>query len=97
MMPIKLSRSTVGTCRVGNAMSETKPQRRWFSFSIRDLLWLTMVVALATGWWLERHSSNSWRSIRSEDGDVTINNQNTGERVFLRGDGSATATIGIKR
>ena len=23
-------------------------------FSIRDLLWLTVVVALALGWWLDR-------------------------------------------
>jgi hypothetical protein len=23
-------------------------------FTIRDLLWLTLVVALATGWWLDR-------------------------------------------
>jgi hypothetical protein len=25
-----------------------------FRFTIRDLLWLTVVVALAVGWWLER-------------------------------------------
>jgi len=25
-------------------------------FSIRDLLWLTLVVALAVGWWLEHRS-----------------------------------------
>ena len=24
-----------------------------FRFTIRDLLWLTLVVALATGWWLD--------------------------------------------
>ena len=34
-------------------MTETKPKRRWFTFSIRDLLWLTVVVALAVGWWLD--------------------------------------------
>jgi hypothetical protein len=28
-------------------MTETKPQRRWFRFSIRELLWLTVVAALA--------------------------------------------------
>ena len=33
-------------------MTETKPKRRWFTFSIRDLLWLTLVVALAIGWWI---------------------------------------------
>ena len=56
-------------------------------FNIRDLLWLTVVVALAAGWWLERHSHNSWHSIRSEDGSVMIFNHNTGEEVFLRTDG----------
>jgi len=25
-------------------------------FTIRDLLWLTLVVALAVGWWLDRRS-----------------------------------------
>ncbi len=25
-------------------------------FSIRDLLWLTVVVALAVGWWLDRQN-----------------------------------------
>ena len=34
-------------------MSETKPKRRWFRFSIRDLLLLTVIVGLATGWWLD--------------------------------------------
>jgi len=25
-------------------------------FTIRDLLWLTLVVALALGWWIERRN-----------------------------------------
>ena len=25
-----------------------------FRFSIRDLLWLTLVVAMVVGWWLDR-------------------------------------------
>jgi len=28
-----------------------------FRFTIRDVLWLTVVVALAVGWWLERTRS----------------------------------------
>ena len=28
--------------------------RSLLTFSIRDLLWLTIVVALALGWWLDR-------------------------------------------
>ena len=30
-------------------MNET-PKRGWLTFSIRDLMWLTVVVALAVGW-----------------------------------------------
>jgi hypothetical protein len=26
-----------------------------FRFTIRDVLWLTVVVALATGWWVDRN------------------------------------------
>jgi len=26
-----------------------------FRFTIRDLLWLTLVVGLAVGWWIEHH------------------------------------------
>jgi Bacterial type II/III secretion system short domain len=34
-------------------MTETKPKRRWFSFSIRDVMLVTVIVALAIGWWLD--------------------------------------------
>ena len=36
-----------------NAMTETKPKRRWFRFSIRDLLLSFIVIALALGWWVD--------------------------------------------
>jgi uncharacterized protein HemX len=36
-------------------MTETKPKRRWFRFSIRDLLWLTVVVGMGLGWWIDHH------------------------------------------
>ena len=38
-------------------MTETKPKRRWFRFSIRDVLLVTAIVALAVGWWLD-HLTN---------------------------------------
>lgn len=31
-----------------------------FRFTTRDVLWLTVVVALAAGWWMDR-SSLAWR------------------------------------
>ena len=31
-------------------MTETKPKRRWFRFSIRDLLWLAALIAMGLGW-----------------------------------------------
>jgi hypothetical protein len=30
-----------------------------FRFSIRDLLWLTLVMALAVGWWIDRQRSDA--------------------------------------
>jgi len=32
-----------------------------FHFSIRDVLWLTMVVALAVGWWVEHRRAETER------------------------------------
>jgi hypothetical protein len=37
----------------GTAMAETKPKRRWFTFSIRELLLVTAIIALVAGWWLD--------------------------------------------
>jgi Bacterial type II/III secretion system short domain len=34
-------------------MNEAKPKRRWFHYSIRELLLLTVIIALAVGWLLD--------------------------------------------
>ncbi|MGI8982826.1 MAG: hypothetical protein ACR2FY_26620 [Pirellulaceae bacterium] len=34
-----------------------KPKRRWYIFSIRDLFWVTVVVALAVAWFVEQRRS----------------------------------------
>ena len=34
-------------------MTEAKPKRRWFRFSIRDILLTTAIIALVAGWWLD--------------------------------------------
>ena len=38
---------------LGTAMTETKRKRRWFRFSINDLLLIMVISALATAWWLD--------------------------------------------
>jgi len=35
------------------AKMSDKPKRRWFHFSIRDLLLVTMIVAVCVAWWLD--------------------------------------------
>ena len=40
-------------------MTETKPKRRWFRFSIRDLLLVTAIVALIIGWRLDHRELNA--------------------------------------
>jgi hypothetical protein len=32
-----------------------------FRFTIRDVLWLTVVVGMAVGWWLDNHHDNNRR------------------------------------
>ena len=35
---------------------EENPRRRWLRVSIRDLAWLTLVVAILFAWWMDRAS-----------------------------------------
>jgi hypothetical protein len=37
-----------------------------FRFSIRDLLWLTALVAMGCGWWMERRQGNEGRLLIKE-------------------------------
>jgi len=42
-------------------------------FSIRDLLWLTLVVALAVGWWVDRwHLSESFDKYKRDAVDPML-------------------------
>ena len=52
-----------------------------FRFSIRELLWLTLVVGVTTGWWLESHRSNQWRQ-RAEIAAGQLEAENLGRMVF---------------
>ena len=52
-------------------MTETKPNRRWFSFSIRDLFLITAVVAIGVAWWLDhRRLAEKLDSLYGTDADV---------------------------
>jgi hypothetical protein len=35
-------------------------------FTIRDLLWLTVVVALAVAWWVDHHDLIRYKAVYSE-------------------------------
>jgi hypothetical protein len=50
-------------------------------FAIRDWFWLAVVVGLAAGWWIDRHSIDSWRTQKDISGNPVIVNQKTGEEV----------------
>jgi hypothetical protein len=39
-------------------------------FTIRDLLWLTLVVALATGWWLHHRAWAQKYSATAHDSEI---------------------------
>ena len=56
-------------------MNETKPKRRWFSFSIRDLLWLTVVAALAACLWFSHSAMNPPPIPKPERFTVVVNNK----------------------
>jgi len=36
------------------------------TFSIRDLVWFTVVVALVLGWWLDRQNSAAERTLKKK-------------------------------
>ena len=52
-----------------------------FRFTIRELLWLTLVVAALLGWGLESHRSWQWRR-RAEIAAGQLEAENLGRMVF---------------
>jgi hypothetical protein len=54
---------------------------RVFRFTIRELLWLTLTVAIATGWWTESFRSRQWRQ-RAEIAVGQLEVENLGQMVF---------------
>lgn len=66
-----------------------------FRFSIRDLLWLTVVVAMGLGWWLDRSNLEQIGDEQYEiyrDNLRTVAKHGTAEYDFVVGaDGRWTA------
>jgi hypothetical protein len=44
-----------------------------FRFTIRDMLWLTVVVALAVGWWIDRRVQRSLVDAVSDQWSLELN------------------------
>jgi len=73
--------------------------RSLMTFSIRDLFWLTVVVALAIGWWLERQRASeaakeaeSSRAL-SDALTVQLKNKNPAASIEINVYGRASTTI----
>ena len=58
-----------------------------FRFSIREMLWLTLVVALTVAWWTESYRTRQWKQ-RAEIAAGQLEAENLGKMVF--GDQGAT-------
>ena len=50
-------------------------------FSIREMLWLTLVVAIGTAWWTESFHARQWRQ-RAEIAANHLETENLGKIVF---------------
>ena len=52
-----------------------------FRFSLRELMWLTLVVGLAVGWWMESYRTRQWQQ-RAELAAGQLEIENLGRMVF---------------
>jgi hypothetical protein len=52
-----------------------------FRFTIRELLWLTLVVAIGSGWWVESVRARQWQQ-RAEIAAGQLEAENLGRMVF---------------
>ena len=60
-----------------------------FRFTIRDLLWLTLVVALAVGWWIDSRRVPRYVVVEKKAGvtsAVVLGDTQTGKMWILIGD-----------
>jgi len=52
-----------------------------FRFSIRELLWLMLVIGVASGWWVESARARVWRQ-RAEIAAGQLEAEHYGKMVF---------------
>jgi len=53
-----------------------------FRFTIRDLFWMTLVVAMAVGWWLD-HRSQRFSVYTLQDGRHAVLDRETGRHRLI--------------
>lgn len=52
-----------------------------FRYSLRELLWLMLVVSIACGWWVESARAKQWRQ-RAEIAAGQLEAENMGKMIF---------------
>ncbi len=52
-----------------------------FRYSLRDLLWLMLMVAISCGWWVESARAKQWRQ-RAEIAAGQLEAENLGKMIF---------------
>ena len=52
-----------------------------FRFTLRELLWLTLIVAMGAAWWTESFRTRQWRQ-RAEIAASQLETENLGKMVF---------------
>jgi hypothetical protein len=56
-----------------------------FCFTIRDLLWLTFVVALAAGWWVDHNKPPRYEVIKTPNGKFFIDRDAQTKTIMAEG------------
>lgn len=58
-------------------MAATIRRLSMFRFTIRDLLWLMVVVAVALCWWMDRSTVRfAWKRLANKDHELFVREQN---------------------
>jgi hypothetical protein len=61
--------------------ARNKEEPAVFRYSLRELLWLTLVVAVVSGWWVEAARARQWKQ-RAEVAAGQLAAENLGKMIF---------------